>query len=35
MSASEEDLYNLEDWEEINFPPEVQAAIDQVTYHFF
>lgn len=30
MSASEEDLFNLDDLEEINFPPEVQKAIDQV-----
>lgn len=30
MSASEEDLFNLDDLEEIIFPPEVQKAIDQV-----
>ena len=31
MSASEEDLFNLDDLEEIIFPPEVQKAIDQVS----
>lgn len=34
MSASEEDLFNLDDLEEINFPPEVQKAIDQVITRF-
>lgn len=35
MFASEEDLFNLDDLEEILFPPEVQKAIDQVKFVVF